>query len=88
MYGTCTQHPTSTLPTGLPVPVPVGERHHDVQRGQHEAEVEEGVAVGDPILLVVEGSALKGCYLLLLLCGLQHGWALLCPHQVIHLPVV
>lgn len=37
------------------LPVPVGERHHDVERSQAEAEVEEGVVVGDPILLVVHG---------------------------------
>ena len=33
--------------------VPVGELHHDVEGGQHHQSMEEGVAVGDPILLVV-----------------------------------
>lgn len=74
-------------PTRLHAPVPVGERHHDVQGGKHQAEVEERVAVGDAILLVVKGPALGGHHLLLL-CGLQYGRALLCPQQAVHLPVV
>lgn len=36
--------------------VPVGEGHHDVERGQEEAEVEEGVVVGHSLLLVVHGT--------------------------------
>lgn len=75
-----------STPSRLHVLVPVGECHHDVQGGEHQAEVEEGVAVGDAILLVVEGPALAGH--LLLLRGLQHGWAVLCLHQAVHLPVV
>lgn len=39
-------------------PVPVGEGHHDVEGGQEEHEVEEGVAVGDSVLLVVHGPVL------------------------------
>lgn len=35
------------------LPVPVGERHHDVEGGQEQHEVEEGVGVRDSILLVV-----------------------------------
>lgn len=37
------------------IPVPVGQSHHDVKRGQEEHEVEERVAVRDAILLVVHG---------------------------------
>lgn len=37
--------------------VPVGESHHDVEGSQQEAEVEEGVAVGDTILFVVHSPA-------------------------------
>lgn len=37
--------------------VPVGESHHDVQRGQTEVEVETGVAVSDFLLLIVHGPA-------------------------------
>lgn len=33
--------------------VPVCERHHNVERGQKETEVEEGVAVGHSIFLIV-----------------------------------
>ena len=39
-------------------PVPVGEGHHDIQRGQEQHEVEEGVGVGDAVLLVVRGAGL------------------------------
>ena len=35
------------------LPEPVGERHHDVEGAQAEHEVEEGVAVGHSLLLVV-----------------------------------
>lgn len=45
--------------------------------------MEEGVAIGDSILLVVKGLARH-----LLLRGLQYGRALLGPHQAVHLPVV
>lgn len=65
-------------------PVPIGERHHDVQGGEHQAEVEEGVAVGDAVLLIVKGLA---CHVLLLR-ALQYGRALLRPHQSVHLLVV
>lgn len=34
-------------------PVPVGECHHNVERGQEEHEVEEGVAVLDHVPLIV-----------------------------------
>lgn len=34
-------------------PEPVGEGHHDVQRGQEEDEMEEEVAVSDSLRLVV-----------------------------------
>lgn len=56
-----------------------------MQRGQHQAEVEEGVAVGDTILFIVIGSAIADGHLLLLhhLC-----WTLLCLHQAVHLTVV
>lgn len=60
-----------------------------MDRGEHQAQVEEGVAVGDAILLVVEGPALGDHHLLLLLLrGVQHGRALLRLHQAVHLPVV
>lgn len=36
--------------------VPVSEGHHDVERSQQEAEVEEGVAVGHAVLFVVHGA--------------------------------
>lgn len=72
------------MPARLHAPVPIGERHHDVQGGEHQAEVEEGVAVGDAVLLIVKGLA---CHLVLLR-ALQDGRALLCPHQTVHLPVV
>lgn len=55
-----------------------------MQGGEHQAEVEEGVAVGNAILLIVKGPALH----LLLLCGLQYGRALLRPQQAVHLLVV
>lgn len=71
----------------LHAPVPVGERHHYVQGREHQAEVEERVAVGDAIVLIVEGPAPAGRHLLLLR-GLQRGRALLCLHQVVNLPVV
>lgn len=66
------------------LPVPVGKRHHDMQGGQHQAEVKEGIAVGDAILFIVIGSALTDGHLLLssLCC------TLLCLHQAVHLPVV
>jgi len=67
------------------VPVPVGERHHDMDRSEYQAQVEEGVAVGDTVLLVVEGPALGDH---LLLRGVQHRRALLRLHQAVHLPVV
>ena len=35
------------------LPEPVGERHHDVEGTQAEHEVEEGVAVGHSLLLIV-----------------------------------
>lgn len=56
-----------------------------MQGGQHQTEVEEGVAVGDTILLIVIGSATTDSHLLLLhnLC-----WTLLCLHQTVHLTVV
>lgn len=56
-----------------------------MQGGQHQAEVEEGIAVGDAILFVVIGSAPTDSHLLLL-HSLQ--WTLLCLHQAVHLPVV
>lgn len=34
-------------------PEPVREGHHDIQRGQEEDEMEEEVAVGHPLGLVV-----------------------------------
>lgn len=36
------------------LPVPVGQSHHDVKRGQEKHEVEERVAVRDAVLLVVD----------------------------------
>lgn len=38
------------------IPVPVCQCHHDVQGSQEEHEVEERVAVGDSILLIVNGT--------------------------------
>lgn len=38
------------------IPVPVGQSHHDVKRGQEEHEVEERVAVCDAVLLVVNSA--------------------------------
>lgn len=37
------------------IPVPVCQCHHDVQGSQEKHEVEERVAVGDSILLIVNG---------------------------------
>lgn len=69
-------------------PVPVGECHHNVDRSEYQAQVEEGIAVGDTVLLVVKGPALGDHHLLLLLRGVQHRRALLRLHQAVHLPVV
>ena len=33
--------------------VPMGEGHHDVERSQAEHEVEEAVAVGNAVLLII-----------------------------------
>lgn len=38
------------------LPVPVGERHHDVEWRQEQHEVEERVGVGDTIFLIVHSS--------------------------------
>ncbi len=38
------------------IPVPVCQCHHDVQGSQEKHEVEERVAVGDSILLIVNGT--------------------------------
>ena len=35
------------------LPDPVGELHHEVEHGQEHEEVEEGVAVGHMLLLVI-----------------------------------
>lgn len=49
----------------LLLPVPVGECHHDVKRGEKEHEVEEGVVVLHAILLVIRDAAhvsfFRGC---------------------------
>lgn len=37
--------------------VPVGESHHDVQRGQTEVEVEKGVAISNSFLFIVYSPA-------------------------------
>ena len=55
---TCTSPTPKNTPLSAPPSppyslVPVGELHHDVEGGQHHQSMEEGVAVGDPILLVV-----------------------------------
>lgn len=67
--------------------VPVSEGHHDVERGQKEAEVEEGVAVGDSFFFVVHGPSDS-----VLTCrGLvvsSQTLALLRLHQLVHLGVV
>lgn len=39
---------------GRDSPEPVGESHHDVERSQEEDKVEEEVAVGHPLALVVD----------------------------------
>lgn len=67
--------------------VPVGEGHHDVEGGQEEAEVEEGVAVGDSLLFVVHSSS----HSILPCRGLAVGGqnlAVLSLHQLVHLGVV
>lgn len=66
--------------------VPVGEGHHDVEGGQTEAEVEEGVAVGDSLLFVVHGPSGS----VLPYCDLRGGQnlTLLSLHQLVHLGVV
>ena len=67
--------------------VPVGESHHDVERGQAEAEVEEGVAVGDPVLFVVHGTSDPALTVGgLVVCS--QSLALLCLHQLVYLCVV
>lgn len=45
------------LPSRSRLPVPVGQRHHDVKRRQEQHEMEEGVGVGDAVPLVVQHSA-------------------------------
>lgn len=37
--------------------VPVGKRHHDVERGQTQMEVEKGIAVSDVVFLIIHGPA-------------------------------
>lgn len=66
-------------------PVPVGEGHHDVEGSEEEAEVEEAVAVGDALLLVVIGTVHPA-----LCCCLSpsSSSALLRQHQLIDLGVV
>lgn len=64
--------------------VPVGEGHHDVQRGQAEVEVEKGIAVGDCFLLIVHRPAYAVLsYHALFNCPS----ALSCLHQLVHLGV-
>lgn len=64
--------------------VPVGQRHHDVERGQAEVEVEKGVAVGDFFLLVVDSPV----HAVLPLDSVSaEPSALLCLHQLVHLSV-
>ena len=52
--------PTTTITRHqvLYLRVPVGERHHDVEGGQGEHQVEEGPAVGHRVLLVVPDTGL------------------------------
>lgn len=67
--------------------VPVGERHHDVEGGQEEAEVEEGVAVGDSLLFVVHSPLHSALACVSLGVGGQ-ALALLSLHQLVHLGIV
>lgn len=67
--------------------VPVGQGHHDVEGGQEEAEVEEGVAVGDTLLFVVHGPSHSVLARVGLgVCG--QALALFSLHQLVHLGVV
>ena len=45
--------PSPPLPPSPHSLVPVGQLHHDVEGGQKHQCMEEGVAVGDPILLII-----------------------------------
>lgn len=66
--------------------VPVSESHHDVEGGQKEAEVEEGVAVGDALFFVVYGPSDSVFTCHLFVSG--QTLALLSLHQLVHLGVV
>lgn len=64
--------------------VPVGESHHDVERGQTEVEVEKGIAVSYIVFLIIHGPA----YAIFAHHTLSGGpFALLCLHQPVYLSV-
>lgn len=69
--------------------VPVGECHHDVQRGQEKHEVEERVAVGDSILLIVNSAAAAVAHFKAVRCGavLDQSRFIAGEGQLVHLSV-
>lgn len=50
----CTSSPAPGPRVHWDSPEPVGESHHDIKRSQEEDKVEEEVAVGHPLALVVD----------------------------------
>lgn len=50
----CTASPAPGPRVHWDSPEPVGESHHDIKRSQEEDKVEEEVAVGHPLALVVD----------------------------------
>ncbi len=68
--------------------VPVGQGHHDVEGGQEQREMEEGVAVCDAVLFVIHSAS--HAVLRDVLAGISGRQPLnfLCLHQLIHLAVV
>ena len=64
--------------------VPVGEGHHDVERGQKEVKMKERIAIGDPILFIIHHppQAILAHFALHI-----RVLPFLCLHQPIHLSV-
>lgn len=67
--------------------VPVGEGHHNVERSQEQAEVEEGVAVGHSLLFVVHSTSRSVVWGAgVVISGQIAGFLRL--HELVHLSVV